>query len=90
MVFGKELKKNMTVILKLETCKLCPHLKKEQYLTSDSWDHEINWYCGKTDRPKPENRDYLPTVKDSSAIAMVAWPSEEPTSIPQWCPLRDS
>lgn len=79
----------MTVTLKFDTCKDCPHLKKEQYLTSDSWDHEVTWYCGKSDRPTPENRDYLPTVENSSYIAMVARTSEEPKSIPDWCPLRE-
>lgn len=78
----------MSVNLKLETCKECPHLKTEDYLTSDSWDHVTTWYCGKSDRPKPEDRDWKPIVENSSYIANVEWPSEEPKKIPKWCPLR--
>lgn len=80
----------MSVSIEIETCKQCPSLKKEDYLTADDFEHEVNWICGKSDRPAPSDRDWKPKVENSSRIAMVSWPSEEPKRIPCWCPLRDS
>ncbi len=77
----------MTVMLKIATCKDCPHLDTFRYLTADSFEHTMSWFCKKTSRPKPARGDWY-AVKDSSLIAYVDRPSEEPNNIPDWCPLR--
>jgi|APSaa5957512622_1039677.scaffolds.fasta_scaffold204004_1 hypothetical protein len=78
----------MSVNLKIETCKDCPHLETERFYTADSWEHVVKWFCSKTDRPKSGTTDRCERLPISSDIAYVERPSEEPSKIPDWCPLR--
>lgn len=76
------------VFLEIKTCKDCPHLGTSRYYTADSFEHEENWFCKKTKRKAPETSSAMKPVRNSSRIAFVSWPSEEPKEIPDWCPLR--
>lgn len=78
----------MSVNIEIETCRDCPHLKTERYYTADSWEFVSTWYCGKTDRPKPESTDLQDIVENSSRIALVERSRDEPDDVPTWCPLR--
>lgn len=78
----------MSVTMKIENCGSCPHLGVEQYFTADSFEHNHNWYCKKSDRPKPETTDKMEIVQQSSRLAIVENKSDEPKNIPSWCPLR--
>lgn len=79
----------MSVQLTINSCKDCPNLRTERYYTADSWEYVLTWYCGKTDRPQPEMTDKAPKVPDSSRIGWEEGASE-PTTIPEWCPLREN
>lgn len=63
----------MTVYLEITACRNCPHLKREQYLTPDSFDTpEFNWFC-----EKANHREIAKYVD--------IW--DEDPEIPDWCPL---
>lgn len=68
-------------LLVLNNCKSCPH--RESALTK-GFGYAEDWLCRLTPAPDP-------TVRNGRIGRHIAgyleWPSDEPTKIPDWCPL---
>ena len=56
----------------INKCNQCPVCIKKETLTSDSWEHAFNYYCG---------------MNNQKIAGYVEWDSELP-EIPKWCPNR--
>jgi hypothetical protein len=63
-----------TVVIKLESCELCPHLHKERIYTSDSWENVTGWYCKLSDKRK---------------IIEYDWNDKPIKYIPKWCMIAE-
>lgn len=66
-------KKPDSVTLVIATCGECPHHHIGSYYSLDGFDRGRDWNCIKANR---------------NIAAFVEWASEEPKTIPDWCPLR--
>lgn len=62
-----------TVNLTITKCGECPHHEVGIGYSLDGWDHGSDWRC------KLANRELA---------GFVERPSEEPKTVPKWCPLR--
>ena len=61
------------VTLRIYKCGECPHHKVGQSYSLDGFDRGSDWTCTKANK---------------EIAGFVERPSEEPTSVPTWCPLR--
>ena len=62
------------IILEIENCNSCPHLRRKEANTSCSWDKTEDWFCGKSDdRLISEN--------------IVQWITDFP-KVPDWCKIK--
>lgn len=79
----------MSVVLPINNCGECPHKAEKRYYTADSWEHVYQWFCTKTDRPKPEHSSH-PNVTAVENSSRIGWEEDgrTPARIPTWCPLR--
>jgi hypothetical protein len=66
-------RKRKYVTLKIYKCAECPHLKKGPTYSLDGWDVGRDWTCEKCGK---------------MVAGFVERVTQEPTEIPDWCPLR--
>jgi hypothetical protein len=61
------------ICIEIKNCKECPYFKIERMHTAGSFEHAMNWFCGKENNKKIQG--------------YVEFHEESKIKIPEWCPI---
>lgn len=81
------------IAMEIKNCSQCPNCYDERFYTSDSFEHESNYYCklfpNYDKHPKTDHQvKELVQLRGKPGVIdlFVEWRLEVP--VPDWCPLK--